>query len=89
MIVKFDKSFHKSLNKINHQPTLSKIRKLILELEEKQSIQEIKSVKKLIGFKNFYRIRLGDYRVGFELINKDTIRLIIVAHRKDIYNKFP
>ena len=41
------------------------------------------------GFKNFYRIKSGDYRLGFELINNDTIYFIAFAHRKDIYKKFP
>ena len=37
----------------------------------------------------YYRYRLGDYRIGIEQISKSTIRLIIIAHRKDIYNIFP
>ena len=35
------------------------------------------------------KIRTGDFRLGFEIINDDTIRLIIIAHRKDIYRNFP
>ena len=89
MIVEFDKSFLKSINKINHQPTLDKIRKVTAVLEENTSIQEVSDVKKLTGFDSFYRIRLGDYRPGFEMISSDKVRLIIVAHRKDIYRKFP
>jgi mRNA interferase RelE/StbE len=41
------------------------------------------------GFKNYYRIRMGDYRVGIELENSTTIRIIIVEHRKNIYKVFP
>jgi len=41
------------------------------------------------GFKNFYKIRVGEYRVGVELEDDSTLRFILVADRKDIYKKFP
>jgi mRNA interferase RelE/StbE len=88
MIVEFDKSFEKSIDKLKDQTLLSKIEKLILKLESSNSITEITGVKKLAGHKNYYRIRLGDYRLGFEKIG-EKIRLIIVANRKDIYTIFP
>ncbi len=40
------------------------------------------------GFKNYYRIRLGDYRIGFKKEN-DCIIFMRVKHRKDIYKLFP
>jgi mRNA interferase RelE/StbE len=46
-------------------------------------------VKKLVGFKSYYRIRFSDFRLGFEKINPKTIKLIIVAYRKEIYKLFP
>ena len=46
MIVEFDKSFSKSLNKINDHTILQKIEKIILELEKADSLNEIKSIKK-------------------------------------------
>lgn len=88
MILEFDKSFNKSLGKVKDPTIFTKIEKLILELESANSISEVSGVKKLTGFKSYYRIRLGVYRVGFEKIG-DKIRLIIVANRKDIYDIFP
>jgi mRNA interferase RelE/StbE len=43
----------------------------------------------LTGFKNYYRLRIGEYRLGFEKIDENTIRFILIAHRKDIYKLFP
>ena len=40
------------------------------------------------GFKNAFRIRVGDYRIGV-LIEKDTIKFGRIALRKDIYDIFP
>ena len=88
MIVEFDKSFSKSLDRIKDSTILRRIETTHLKLEEAESLQDLKNLKKLSGFKNYYRIRLGNYRIGIEQIDKRTIRLIIIAHRKDIYKKF-
>jgi mRNA interferase RelE/StbE len=89
MIVEFDKSFSKSLDKIKDPATLQRTEKAILKLEKAYSLKDVKNLKKLSGFKNYYRIRVGDYRIGLEQIDNKTLRLIIIAHRKDIYKKFP
>lgn len=41
---------------------------------------------KLAGAENAYRIRSGDYRILYEIVDKVLIVYIIrVAHRKDVY----
>ncbi len=89
MKVEFDKSFLKSLDKIKNSKVLLTIEKIIIKCENANDLHEIRNVKKLTGFANYYRIKSGSYRIGFELINKKTIRFIIFTHRKDIYKKFP
>jgi mRNA interferase RelE/StbE len=89
MIVEFDKSFEKWLSNISEATILKKVEQAILKAEIAKTIQEIPNAKKLIGYKNYYRIRIGDYRMGFERISKTTIRFIIVADRKEIYRRFP
>jgi mRNA interferase RelE/StbE len=89
MIIEFDKSFERSLDKIRNKLVFQRINDLIIELEKADSLKNARSVKKLVGFKNYYRIRIGEYRLGFEKINDKIIRFIIIAHRKDIYNLFP
>lgn len=89
MIVEFDKSFEKSLNKLKDKSIFPKIEKVISILEKTNSISELPNTKKLSGFKTYYRYRLGDYRIGIELITTTTIRIIVITHRKDIYNVFP
>jgi len=89
MIVEFDKSFLRSLSKIRDQRLFKRIERKILVFENATSIDEIPNVKKLTGYKYYYRVRVGEYRIGFEQINRETIRLIIAANRKDIYRKFP
>jgi len=88
MNVEFDKSFHKALKKINQKSLFPKIEEIINECEKAASVQEISNIKKLSGFVHFYRIRIGDYRIGIEISN-NTITFITIANRKDIYKKFP
>ena len=89
MNVEFDRSFLKYLKKIKDISLLQKIDDIISEIEQIDSVNNINGCQKLSGFKNYYRIRIGNYRLGFETVNSNTIRLIIIAHRKNIYQKFP
>jgi mRNA interferase RelE/StbE len=89
MIIEFDKSFEKSLEKTRNKILFQKIEKIIIDFENAKSLTDISSIKKLTGYKNYYRIRIGEYRLGFEKIDENTLRFIIVSHRKDIYKSFP
>lgn len=88
MNVVFDKSFHKALIKVVDKSVLKRTREVILNAESANEVQQIPNIKKLVGFKNFYRIRVGDYRIGIELKNGE-LWFITIAHRKDIYTQFP
>jgi len=89
MIIEFDKSFEKSLDKIRNKSLFQKIEKVIIDFENAKSLTDLTNVKKLIGYKFYYRLRIGEYRLGFEKISENTFRFIIVANRKEIYKTFP
>ena len=63
MIVEFDKSFQKSLEKIRDKSLFPRIERSIINLEKAKSLAEISNLKKLAGFKEYYRVRIGDYRL--------------------------
>lgn len=43
-------------------------------------------IRKLVGSKDVYRIRVGDYRVLYNIFeNKLIIEIVRVGHRKNIY----
>ncbi len=43
-------------------------------------------VKKLKGFDNEYRIRVGDYRIRYEINDEEFVVVILnCKHRKDVY----
>jgi mRNA interferase RelE/StbE len=89
MIVEFDKSFEKSLIKVNDPSILRKLKRVIIQIESSASLSQIPNIIMLTGYSTYYRLRIGDYRIGMEMTNKNTIRFIIIAHRKDIYKIFP
>lgn len=57
-------------------------------LETYDSVYEIKNLKKLQGHKSAYRIRFGDYRLGFFFEN-NTVYLDRMIHSSKFYRKFP
>jgi len=89
MNVVFDKAFYKSIQKLNQPQIKNRVARIIEQAEAAKTIQDIPNIKKLEGFKSFYRIRIGEYRIGMELGAGNTLRFIIVANRKDIYKLFP
>ena len=88
MIVRIDKSFAKDSRKISDIKLLNNLSDLIENIQSCPSIKDIKDLKKLKSFPDYYRIRLGAYRIGLQ-IRRDEIILIRILHRKDIYTYFP
>jgi mRNA interferase RelE/StbE len=89
MKIQFDESFLKSLKKLDDKKIKEKLNDIILNFENAENLSEIPNTKKMKGFEMYYRVRIGDYRVGFELQNDKSILFILVAHRKEIYRFFP
>jgi mRNA interferase RelE/StbE len=45
--------------------------------------------EKLSGGHDYYRIRVGDYRILYEIQDKVLLVIVIrVAHRKEVYHRF-
>jgi len=45
-------------------------------------------VTKLKGFRNEYRIRVGDYRLRYEIDDaQQTVEILQCKHRRDVYRK--
>lgn len=88
MKVKFESKFAKDLRSIRDAKLLAKIKEMIDECKAAESLTELKNIKKLQGYDTFYRIRIGEYRVGLEVLNDELI-FTRFLHRKDVYKYFP
>ncbi len=88
MRVLFNKKFLKDLAAIPTK-TRSTVEDLVFkEIPAYTSASEIKNLKKIKGFIHYYRLRIGDYRIGLK-INNDELSFERILHRKEIYKIFP
>jgi mRNA interferase RelE/StbE len=88
MNVEFTKAFVKQLDKVKDPIVLKRIKAAILKAESAEDVYQISGIKKLVGFEKYFRIRIGDYRIGL-VLKDDVVWFAAIAHRKDIYNIFP
>lgn len=65
-----------------------KIATLICTMEQVSNLSSLTGIKKLKGYRNFYRIQVGAYRLGF-VLEENTIVLVRFLHRKEMYRFFP
>lgn len=80
MRIEIRKSAIKDLQKIN-EPFKSKLHEKIITLKK---FPDISNIKKLTNFEPAYRLRVGDYRVLFDVL-EDTIFIGRVLHRQESY----
>ncbi len=88
MNIEFRTSFEQDLLEINDKVLLTKIQTTIEIIETVSTPNEIPNLKKLKIKGNYYRIRVGNHRIGLTL-KGDTFTFVRVLPRKDIYRDFP
>ncbi|MFM9944232.1 MAG: type II toxin-antitoxin system RelE family toxin [Bacteroidia bacterium] len=88
MIIEVQKSFEKDVERISNKNLAVQINEVIENLENCKSLIDIKSCKKMKSKGSYYRIRIGNYRLGLKQ-EAETLTLLRFMHRKDIYNYFP
>ncbi len=88
MKVEFRDSFAKDLKGVKEKGLLGRAREVIEAVEKADSLAELPNLKKLKGGGNYFRVRVGDYRIGVAL-DGDTIVFVRFLNRKDIYKHFP
>ena len=89
MIIRIEKSFDRDIDGINDKKTLKKLQEIITLIENARSIHDIVQAKKMKGRASYYRIRIGDYRLGLEIAADGAVVLLRFLHRKEIYRYFP
>ena len=88
MEVVFTKRFSKQIDEISNNSLKSKLAQAVRNVMQASTLQEIANLKKLKGYSTAYRIRIGDYRIGL-FIEEQVATFAYLAHRKDIYSRFP
>ena len=88
MNIRFRTSFTKDIRKIKSKQILRQVKTAIQAIELSQQLNEVPNLKKLKGINDYYRIRIGEFRIGLT-INNNVITLIRCLNRKEIYRYFP
>lgn len=88
MQIELANKFQKQVLNCNDPKIKSKIYTIIQQVKACDTMNEFPNLKKLIGYKNIYRIRLRSYRIGI-VIEDQTVTFAAFDHRADIYKYFP
>lgn len=89
MKVLYTRSFSNDLDKLGPAPGVRKnLSKMLKEIKEADSLAEMNGLRKIRGYDDYYRLRMGDYRLGLKLTG-NSVEVIRFLHRKDIYRQFP
>ena len=84
----FRESFDADLSVITDAALLRRIKRVIEQVEAARTFQQIPNLKRLEITGKYYRIRLGDYRIGF-VFERGTVTFVRCLNRKEIYRCFP
>ena len=85
----YKKTFLKDLTKLPSDYQ-ERVEKLVFEdIPQTDNISAIAEMKRMKGYKDYYRIRIGDYRIGCKIERQGEIIFYRVKSRSDIYKIFP
>ncbi|MCI0640733.1 MAG: type II toxin-antitoxin system mRNA interferase toxin, RelE/StbE family [Gemmataceae bacterium] len=84
----FRKSFARDLKKIKGNDIRERVQEVIEQVDEATELLGSRNLKKMTGTANYYRIRIGDYRIGV-VVEGDTVEFVRCLSRRDLYRYFP
>jgi mRNA-degrading endonuclease RelE of RelBE toxin-antitoxin system len=89
MNIEYLPSFLKDLKALKSTPVFDQVKAIAFEeIPNLTNLQTMTNLKKLKGDDTAYRLRVGDYRIGF-YFDGETVTFARVLHRKDVYRYFP
>lgn len=89
MKVQFRKRFLKQLAQLPPEVRLRIEDFVFNELTTTASLQATGKCERMQGYPTYYKARFSQYRVGFRVLEDQSIELQVVLHRKEIYRYFP
>lgn len=87
MKVEYSREFEKSARKLTGK-NLNSLKVTILDVKKAKNVKELTDCKKLVGYENVYRLRIGDLRAFFLLrVERDTVEFEYLVSRGQAYSK--
>lgn len=62
-----------------------RVRAVLIQIRDEGLFSNL-DMKKMRGFENHFRLRVGDYRVRFEFIKPDILQIYWIGKRSQAYN---
>jgi len=84
----FKNSFIRDLKRVKEKLIKDRVKETIELVEKAANLHEVKNLKKLKDGDRYYRISLGEYRLGLTL-EREIVTFVRFLHRKDLYRYFP
>lgn len=84
----FRDSFDKDLSAISDIGVLRRVQRVIHQVEAARSFQDVPNLKRLEAKGKYFRIRVGDYRIGI-VFDQGAVSFVRCLHRREIYRFFP
>jgi len=89
MKIQISKRFSKDTQKITDKRILAKIKQVIIEASQAESLVNISDLEEMSGFPNYYRVKFDyRYRIGIYSEN-ELIQFLRVDNREGFYKKIP
>jgi mRNA interferase RelE/StbE len=80
---RFRESFDTDLSAITDPGLLRRIRRVIQQVEAARTFQQIPNLKRLEAKGKYYRVRVGDYRLGL-VFDQGAVPFVRCLNRKEI-----
>jgi len=84
----FLSSFLKDVKKLRDAGVRRSVQEAIQDVEQADAIDAIRSIKRLSGHRNYYRIRIGQWRIGLKF-EDNSVQFVRCLHRREVYRFFP
>jgi mRNA interferase RelE/StbE len=88
MTTVFLASFLQDVKKLRDGRVRKAVVSAIENVEAAAARDQIRSIKRLSGQNDYYRIRVGDWRIGVR-IDSDVVTFVRCLHRREVYRFFP
>jgi mRNA interferase RelE/StbE len=81
-------SFLRDVKKLRDRKVQRAVAAAIENVEAADSVLKIRALKRLSGQTDYYRIRIGDWRIGLKIID-NVVTFVRCLHRREVYRYFP
>ena len=89
MRIEYARSFEKDIKRLRDRKLKTRLEAILLALESASRLDEIAGVVAMSGAPEYFRIRIGQYRLGLKRAADGSILVLRFLTRGEIYRYFP